>query len=210
MKSSILSRLLAASSVLLGLFSAQASAALIEYSTRAINQGVNNSDYMASYNNQTSVETVTNLAAFTNISGGNTFSRLKIDFTVGGAFSANTFAFQLAPDAGFGGALYLDGVLMDIDASDLWWGLNWNNITEFLVANNLNSFQGTHQILAFWAEGCCAGPQSGRFSTDGGATYQALSVANLDALNVPEPGTMAIVGLGLAGVALSRRRRATA
>ncbi len=186
-----------------------AQASVIEYSTRDIVAGVSTSDYRASYNAQTSAVTTQNLAAFTSVSGGNNkFSYLSINFTVSGAYAASTFAFQIAPDAGFGGALYLDGLLVDVDTSDLWWGLNWASISELLTVSGRTSFVGVHTLEAYWAEGCCAGPQSARFSTDNGATYQAMTVANLDRLAVPEPGTLAIVGLGLAAAGAFRRRAA--
>ncbi len=203
-------KLLAAPAVGLFALAGQASGAAIDFSTRAIDMGVNSADYRASYQAQTSAVTTQSLPAFTNIvSGNNSFAYLAIDFTVGGAYAGANFGFQVAADAGYGGALYLDGVKVDVDTSDLWWGLDWNAISELLQANNLTSFTGSHTLEAYWAEGCCAGGQSARFTTDGGLTYREMSVANLAALNVPEPGTLAIVGLGLVALGSMRRRQAS-
>jgi PEP-CTERM motif len=186
---------------------ASAQAAVIEYSTRALTSGVDRSNYMASFNAQTSAITTSNLAAFTNIdSGNNTFSRLRISFTVSGVYEGSTFGFQIAPDAGFGGELYLNGTRVDYDSSDLWWGLDWTRLSELLAVSGRTNFTGDHVLEGFWAEGCCSGPQSARFTTNNGASYQAMSVANLDRLAVPEPGTLAIVGLGLAALGAVRRR----
>jgi hypothetical protein len=202
-------KVLAAPAVGLFVFAGQASGAAIEFSTRAIDMGVNSADYRASYQAQTSAETTQALASFTNVvSGNNSFSYLSIEFTVGGAYAASNFGFQIASDAGYGGALYLDGVQVDIDTTDMWWGMDWNAISEMLQANNLTSFTGNHTLEAYWAEGCCAGAQSARFTTDNGLTYREMSVANLAALNVPEPGTLAIVGLGLVALGSMRRRQA--
>ncbi len=107
------------------------------------------------------------------VSGG--FSHLHVEFTTIG-----TWIFQMAPDAGFGGALYFNGSIapQDIDGSDLWWEGNWANTTELLAGS---AFDGPNFFDAYWAEGCCNGPQGGRCSVDGGNTWLDLTVANLEA-----------------------------
>jgi hypothetical protein len=173
-------------------------AATITYQTRNINAGVNNSDYKASWHSQTSGVTTGTLTDFDMIWGGNnTFSHLAVNFSSG----LSQLSFQLAVDAGYGGALYLDNVLVAKETKDLWWGYNWNNTSQLLssYANTLSS--GNHVLEAFWAEGCCNGANSGRFSQDGGANWQKLSATNLDALApVPVPAAVWLFGSALLGL----------
>ncbi|MBL4801522.1 MAG: PEP-CTERM sorting domain-containing protein [Emcibacter sp.] len=42
-----------------------------------------------------------------------------------------------------------------------------------------------------------------RFSVNGGKTFSAVTVT----VSVPEPGALTLMGFGLMGLALSRRRR---
>ena len=64
---------------------------------------------------------------------------------------------------------------------------------------------GTHTLDVYWAENCCNGYNSGRFSTDG-QTWQTLTVANLNAAAVSEPSIIALFGLGLVGLGLVSRK----
>ena len=198
-------------SFVLALVSLQASAALITYETRQTTSGVNQSDYQASWFNQGSSIVSQNLSAFTNVTAPsyNHHSHLQVNFEVGSAFASSDWAFQVAPDAGFGGSLFLNGVQLDIDSSDLWWGWNWNNINELLTATGVDVAEDSHQLDVYWAEGCCNGGQSARFSYDNGQSWLALSVDNLNAVavDVPEPSGIALLGMGLLGLAYMRKRQ---
>ena len=184
-------------------------AANIQYETRLINNGVNSSNYQSSWLSQTSGINSTSLSAFTNVDAPmtyNIFSHLQIDFNVGTANTNNQWAFQLAPDAGFGGEFYLDGMLLDRDTSDLWWSYNWNNVNDLLTSTNINMTNGDHLLEAYWAEGCCNGGQSGRFSIDNGQSWMDLTVANLDSVaSVPTPTTFWLLGAGLIGFIATRK-----
>ena len=183
-----------------------ASATSITYDVRSITTP-SYSDYLAGWNAQSSSITSTGLPAFTAVDGpDNSFNHLKVNFLVSADNAGESLIFQLAPDAGMGGALYVDGVLVDVDATDLWWNGSWSNVSDLLVTNIANLTEGAHVIEAYWAEICCSGNQSARISTDGGQSYQLLSVSNLDALAVPEPASLALVGLGMIGLAVRRRK----
>lgn len=194
-------------SLIVGAASAQASS--ITYDVRSINNGVfPQPTYAASWAGQSSAITSQSLSDFNGSMGSNNgYNRLKVDFTISAAYAGNFLFFQLAPDAGYGGELYLDGTLLDQQITDLWWGYDWNNTGELLKANGVPLAQGNHNLEAFWAEGCCNGSQGGRFSFDG-QNWESLTVANLDALAVPEPGTLPILTLAIVGLLAFRRKHA--
>ena len=188
-----------------GLCAATAFASTITYETQSTGLSVP-ADYQAVWNSQNSTITSNSLADFNGVGPVNgTIAHLEVDFTVG---SPAHIIFQLAPDAGYGGALYLDGTLIAQNKSDLWWEGSWGNVGELLTSSSLALTSGSHELEGFWIEGCCSGAQGGRYSLDGGSTWMSLSVANLDTLAVPEPGIMTLLGIGFIGLGFSRRKRA--
>jgi hypothetical protein len=136
--------------------------------------------------------------------GSNYHSHLQVEFD---ANDTQNWIFQIAPDAGYGGALYMNNVLVQSNSTDLWWGFNWNAAGEMLASTGAQLMMGTNVLDLFWAEGCCNGGQSGRFSINGGQDWMSLSVDNLNSTSVPEPGILLLLSIGLFGYALAGRKQ---
>ncbi len=180
--------------ILLGCFTTHVFAASITLDTRSITSGVNNADYRTSWASQSSVISSQTLTDVNGAFGAReSFSYLKIDFSS----SDSTWGFQLAPDAGYGGALYLDSQLIAKETSDLWWDFAWNDNSQLLNSAANILLAGDHVLEAYWAEGCCNGSIGGRFSVDGGQSWQDLSVSNLNVVAIPNPDILSLMVLGL-------------
>jgi hypothetical protein len=184
------------------LVSGSALATSMVYETRPIDPSVNTTDYRTSWQSQTSAITSNVISDFNGTRAGNeSFAHLVINFDINGS-NNGIWDFQIAPDAGYGGAIYLDGIRVDYKPEDLWWGGDRNNASEILNGS-LSLASGSHVFEGFWAENCCNGDQGGRFSVNGG-DWQSLTTANLNAANVPAPATFWLFAIGFAGLVFSR------
>ena len=179
-----------------------ANATLITLDSRVITNGVDSSDFLTSWAEQESTITSNVVDNLTGLRlGKNTFGHLQIDLSLVRDNANWTFDFGL--DAGYGAAVYLNGVLVDSRSDDLWWRYNWNHSDVFTVTL-ADLARGSQVIDIYWAENCCNGSSSIRFTNDANQVH-TLSVANLDAASIPEPTSIALFGLAVLGLVARRR-----
>lgn len=142
-------------------------------------------------------------------------------FAVSGSTEADT-QLQLGLDWGRGGfiALSTGGLAPEITRynSDIWWKRNWNHgdVLDFIIPKTPKFL-----LIGLGFEGCCDGFNSARWRSLGGSTPSLFTQSLLDeplnepgewqvlAVNaaVPVPGGVYLLGIGLLGLAYSRRSR---
>lgn len=152
------------------------------------------------------------LSSFSNISnqavchGGNRNVAFHFQTLFGvAANQSGTWGFRAGVDFGRGGAMFLDGVLLDWDSSDLWWAGNFNASSEILAASGVNLNAGNHVLDIYGLEGCCDGTQAAQFQI-GTQQWTTFSVGDRQDSRVPLPATLALLGIGAAAVRLTRKQ----
>ncbi|WP_354622795.1 CCXG family PEP-CTERM protein [Psychromonas sp. MME2] len=182
--------------------SANASASLMTVATRTIDNAamIDSSDFISSWNSQSSTVTTNAIDAFELYkTGNNTINHFSVDFTIG---ATGTWGVEAGLDAHYGAALYLDGLLLTNRSDDLWWSTDWAN-SDVMKAHDIDISVGSHLLEIYWAESCCNGPSTVRFTNDG-QNWDVMSKESIAAA-VPAPSALAIFGIGLIGFGLRRK-----
>ncbi len=130
-------------------------------------------------------------------------STIKFDVT-----APTSFAFRAGVDLGGGGALFLDGVLLDSKSTDMWWNYNYDDPSQFLAGSSTSPLGvGVHTLTLVGIEDCCSGESQVQFSTDGGHSYTSFSSTDgMAAVPEAQAAAMLLGGLGLLATVARRRK----
>jgi hypothetical protein len=182
---------------------------------RSITNDIATDGYRGTWNNLTSAITTQSLDAFDDLrvasqsTTAHVFSYFTADFSISADAALNDWGFRAGLDAGHGAALYLDGVEVDKNTSDLWWAYNWNNTSEILSITGVNLAVGDHKLELFWAESCCHGSADAEFMLNTGS-WETLSTTELNTFAVPIPMAIWLFGSGvIAMVSVQRKQQSS-
>ena len=156
---------------------------------------------------QSTVESV--VGAPVNVSS---YDNLAVDINQGALEStitfdvstAGTWNFRTGVDFGKGGALYLDGTVLDFKSTNMWWNFNYSDATQFL-AGSADLSAGVHTLTIYGLEDCCSGNQQAQYQIGNGAF---TSFSATDAVPEAQSYAMLLAGLGLVATIARRRKQA--
>jgi hypothetical protein len=144
--------------------------------------------------------------------GGN--SNYAFKSTIGfGVSEAGNWSFRAGVDFGSGGAMFLDGVAVDLHKNDMWWGGAYTNASQYFAASQFLDV-GNHVLQIYGFEGCCDGSQQAQYKAAGangfvsfGGGDELALFATAAAATVPEPASIGLLLTGAGLIGLSRRRK---
>ena len=191
------------SAMLAATMSLSANATIMTIETKAIDVDIDNTDFISSWAEQTATAKTSDLDSFENKNTGkDSINLFSVTFDTD---NAATWGFQAGLDAYYGAAIYVNGTLVESSTDDLWWAKSWTN-ADVITATDVDILAGTNLLQVYWAEACCNGGSSIRFTADG-TNWETLSKANI-ATAVPEPALLALLGFGLLGFSARRNKKA--